>query len=192
MRYKADQKAQTRQRIAAAAGRSFKKNGYSGIGVDGLAGEAGVTSGAFYGHFASKEAAFNEAVSGGLGELQSAISDLKQQYGENWWSEFAAFYTGQKRTCDLSESCALQSLTAEVGRSEPSTQALFEAELLKISKLASDNGKPSSAQNTNKTWASLSMLIGGVSLARAVDNEALSDEISNAIKNAVIALHRSE
>lgn len=186
MRYKPEHKAQTRQRIVAAAERSFKKNGYSGIGVDGLAKEAGVTSGAFYGHFASKEAAFGEAIETGLSTLYSAIENVKQESGEHWWAEFAAFYTSQKRTCDLTESCALQSLTTEVGRADPNIRALFEAELLKIHKLASDDAR----QNTDTTWASLAMLIGGVSLARAVNSEALSSEISEAVKNAVIALQK--
>ncbi len=185
MRYKPEHKAQTRQRIVAAAERSFKENGYSGIGVDGLAREAGVTSGAFYGHFASKEAAFGEAIEEGLSTLYSAIENVKQQHGNSWWPEFAQFYTRQKRTCNLTESCALQSLTTEIGRSDPSIRALFESELLKIHKLASDN----SQQNADTTWASLALLTGGVSLARAVNNEALASEISDAVKNAVIALH---
>ena len=52
MRYKPTQKQETHNRVIKAAEGSFKKAGYSGIGVDGLARDAGVTSGAFYGHFA--------------------------------------------------------------------------------------------------------------------------------------------
>jgi len=196
MRYKPEHKAQTHQRIVAAAERSFKKNGYSGIGIDGLAKEAGVTSGAFYGHFKSKEAAFGETIEAGLSTLYSAIENAGQTHGDRWWTEFATFYTRQKRTCDLTESCALQSLTTEVGRADPNIRALFETELLKIHKLASENTPSKNApgensqQNADTTWASLAMLIGGVSLARAVNNEALSSEISDAVKNAVIALHK--
>jgi len=182
MRYKADQKEETRNRIVAAAERSFKKGGYSGVGVDGLAKEAGVTSGAFYGNFPSKKAVFKEAIISGMDELGSAITNLKSLYGENWWVEFAKFYTSQKRTCDLTESCALQTLTPEIGRSDEDVRALFETELLKVAKLAS------SKQDRNKTWASLAMLIGGVTLARAVKDEKLSHEIATAIKNKVVAM----
>lgn len=180
MRYKPGQKEQTHKRIVAAAERSFKKNGYSGVGIDGLAKEAGVTSGAFYGHFKSKQDAFSEAISSGVAELRTAISDLQQQYGDEWWAEFAKFYTSQKRTCDLAESCALQSLTPEVARSSEDIRTLFESELLEVAKLASQN------QDRDQTWARLAMLIGGVSLARAVKNETLADEISTAIKNMIV------
>jgi len=53
MRYKADQKEETRRKMLEAAGRGFRSHGYSGIGVDGLAKAADVTSGAFYSHFGS-------------------------------------------------------------------------------------------------------------------------------------------
>lgn len=193
VRYKADQKEQTRKRIVDAAKRSFKKNGFSGIGVDGLAKEAGVTSGAFYGHFNSKEAAFKEAITSGIDELNSAIMQLQQEHGENWWVEFATLYMGQKRTCDLAESCALQSLTPEIGRSNVAIRGLFESELLKVFKLA--NGEQmvkSSESNIDVTWSRLAMLIGGVTLARAVKDESLSNEIATAVKNEIIAIHKPQ
>jgi len=169
MRYKADQKEQTRKRIVEAAGRSFKKNGFNGVGVDGLAKEAGVTSGAFYGHFNSKEAAFKEAITTGVNELNAAITQLQQQYGENWWVEFAKLYMEQKRTCDLTDSCALQTLTPEIGRSDEAVRGLFESELLKTIQLASgEQADKLSQTNIDKAWSSLAMLIGGVTLARAV------------------------
>lgn len=194
MRYKPNQKEQTRERILEAAGRSFRKGGYSGVGVDGLAKEAGVTSGAFYGHFDSKIAAFAATITAGMEQLKSAIEHFQQKHGDKWWPEFAKFYMSQKRTCDLAESCALQSLTPEVGRSDEAIKLLFETELAKIAELAS--GMPqANEQNKNtiaRTWASLAMLIGGVTLARAVTDEKLSKEIGTAIQNAVISTQSAE
>ena len=190
MRYKAGHKEETRKRILSAAERSFKKGGYCGVGVDGLAKEAGVTSGAFYGHFDSKAAVFKAAITSGMDELYSAITECQQEYGEDWWIEFAKFYTSQKRTCDLTESCALQSITPEVGRSDEAIRGVFETELLKIVNLANDDlSEKTKQQDLEKTWASLAMLIGGVTLARAVKDEKLSNEIATAIKNQVIAAH---
>lgn len=185
MRYKPSHKEQTHKRIVAAAERSFKKGGYRGVGVDGLAKEAGVTSGAFYGHFKSKEAAFKAAIISGMAELSAAITELQQQYGDDWWVEFAKFYTSQKRTCDLAESCALQSLSSEVGRSKEDIRALFETELLQVADLAGRE------KDMDKTWARLAILVGGVTLARAVKNKELAEEISTAIKNEVVNAHKS-
>ena len=73
MRYSADQKEKTRQKMLEAAGRGFRKYGYAGIGVDGLAKAAGVTSGAFYSHFGSKDGAFEVALIAGLDEVIEGI-----------------------------------------------------------------------------------------------------------------------
>src|SRR3954449_8647737 len=55
MRYGKDQKEATRQRILEAAGRRFKEDGIDGAGVASVMSDAGLTNGAFYGHFSSKE-----------------------------------------------------------------------------------------------------------------------------------------
>src|SRR3954452_13928961 len=55
MRYPKDQKQATRQRILDAAGRRFKDDGIDGAGVATVMSDAGLTNGAFYGHFKSKE-----------------------------------------------------------------------------------------------------------------------------------------
>lgn len=109
-RYAPGHKQEAKARILAAVGRGFRKRGYGGIGVDGLAKEADVTSGALYGHFRSKEDAFKEAVVAGIDELAAAIVALRAEHGANWIETFVDFYLGQKRVCDLGESCALQSL----------------------------------------------------------------------------------
>jgi AcrR family transcriptional regulator len=192
-RYNTEQKEQTRERIVAAAGRTFRKGGYSGIGVDGLAKEAGVTSGAFYGHFESKKVAFEAALVAGLSEVSSSIARLQQENGAQWWEVFAKFYMNNRRTCDLAESCALQSLTPEIGRSDETIRAIFENELLKIAATINEGSvqKPSQVTKDN-IWASLAMLIGGVTLARAVKDQSLSDEIAHAVQNRVIAMQNEQ
>ena len=81
------QKLQTRQRILEAAGRGFRKGGFGGVGVDGLAKEAGVTSGAFYVHFDSKAEAFREAVAQGMSDLKDGVRHFQTTHGSTWWSE---------------------------------------------------------------------------------------------------------
>ena len=56
MRYPSDQKAKAKQAILQAGARALRTNGFNGIGVDGVAASAGVTSGAFYSNFSNKEA----------------------------------------------------------------------------------------------------------------------------------------
>jgi len=193
MRYKAEHKQETRRRILEAVHRGFRQHGFSAAGVDGLAREAGVTSGAFYTHFNSKAGAFRECVVLGLEDFRSVVEQCQQQHSDRWLDEFTRFYLGEKRTSELSESCPLQSLTPEVARSDEATREVFETELLKAARsfaagLPLINGEP----NIDNAWVYLSMLVGGVTLARAVKDPHLADEIANAVHNAIAKKDNTE
>ncbi len=186
VRYKQGQKNQTRERILEAAGRKFRKDGYSGAGVDGLAKEAGVTSGAFYGHFDSKATAFRESIASGLKQLRGAVEQYQKEHDNLWLDEFANLYLGEKRTCDLADSCALQSLAPEVGRSDELARSVFQSELVKVANAVASglplvDGEP----DLDSAWVYLSMLVGGVTLARAIKDEKLGEDIAGAIRAAV-------
>ena len=90
MRYQAEHKQEAKAKLLEAAGRGFRRLGYGGIGVDGLAKEAGVTSGAFYGHFKSKDAAFGAAALAGLDDLRAGIAALQDEQGARWAETFIA------------------------------------------------------------------------------------------------------
>ena len=189
MRYGPGHKDEARSRILNAAGRGFRRLGFGGIGVDGLAKEAGVTSGAFYGHFPSKAEAFKAAAVAGLVQLREAIEDLRAREGEDWLATFVDFYMSVRRTCDLGESCALQSLTPEVARADHGTRTAYEAELLKVAEAVAQGLPNGSLPARRKTaWAILAMLSGGVSLARSAADPRTGAQIAAGIKSAVMAL----
>ncbi len=73
-RYNTEHKAHTRQRILETAGRRLKRDGIDGSGVAALMTDAGLTNGAFYAHFESKEDAFLAAFD--LGTMQASTKAL--------------------------------------------------------------------------------------------------------------------
>jgi TetR/AcrR family transcriptional regulator, transcriptional repressor for nem operon len=189
MRYGPEHKEAARGRIIEAAGRGFRRLGFGGIGVDGLAKEAGVTSGAFYGHFPSKAEAFKAASVAGLLQLREAIEDLRAKQGDAWLGTFVDFYLSVRRTCDPGESCALQSLTPEVARADHDTKAAFEAELVKVVDAVAEGLPHGTLPARRKTaWAILSILSGGVSIARSTADQKTGAQIAAAIKAAILAL----
>jgi TetR/AcrR family transcriptional regulator, transcriptional repressor for nem operon len=165
-------------RILASAGRGFRQHGFGGLGVDALAKGAGVTSGAFYAHFPSKAVAFREAVVAGLRDLRHGIAQVRAEAGRGWIAGFVEFYMTTRRLCPIEESCAVQSLTAEVERSGPETRAAFTTELRGILDAMSEDG------SRDQAIAVLSLVVGGATLARAVDDPVLGDEIADAIRAA--------
>jgi AcrR family transcriptional regulator len=173
--------------MVAAAGRGFRRLGYGGIGVDGLAKEAEVTSGAFYGYFSSKSEAFRTALVAGLEELRVGIETLRAEHGAGWIEVFVDFYLGERRVCELGSSCALQSLAPEVQRGDSEIKAVFEAEIEGVVKAVAD-GLPGRASKDKRAraWALLSILSGGVTMARAVADKEVSATIAAACRVAAL------
>lgn len=187
---RSEQKLQTRQRILEAAGRGFRQGGFGGIGIDGLAKEAGVTSGAFYSHFDSKAAAFRESVAQGMADLQTGVKHFQTCFGPTWWAEFVHFYLGVKRKCELPDSCALQSLAPEVARADITARVAFEAELLEVARLVAAGPAAADAPtDIGAAMAALAALVGAVTLARAVSDAALAEQISDAAERMLLPTH---
>ncbi len=187
MRYAPDHKEKAKTKILHAVGRGFRRQGFAGIGVDGLAKEAGVTSGAFYGHFPSKAEAFQAAAVAGLVELRQAIETLRAKEGNRWLAKFAGFYMSTKRTCDLRDSCALQSLTPEVARADQATRVAYEAEVIGIIEaIAAGLPKGALPARRKAAWAILALLSGGVTLARAINDPKVGAQIASSVETAVI------
>ena len=189
MRHKGVNKAETRQKMIAAASRGFRSNGYAGIGVDGLAKAAGVTSGAFYSHFGSKDAAFDVALATGLDEVIEAIPNFQEEHGANWVEAFAEYYMGKSHRRDLECGCAMATLTPEVVRANPKVHAAFEKKMTLVADLVSCGLDGSSDEERRaKAWAMLSVLIGGINVARAMKGTKVADEVANATIIAAIAV----
>jgi TetR/AcrR family transcriptional repressor of nem operon len=186
-----EQKAQTRRRILDAAGRSFRKGGFGGVGVDGLSKEAGVTSGAFYVHFASKSEAFQESVRQGVLDVTEAIQKLQTDQGKDWWSTFVRFYLGEKRKCNLAESCGLQSLASEVARADDAARNAFKQELLRVATVIADGPRsPGAPASIEEAYSALATLIGAVTLARAVDEPSMARHIIAGAEQALLSKGR--
>jgi len=180
-------KDQTRARMLEAASASFRANGYAGIGVDGIAKAAGVTSGAFYAHFGSKGRAFDAALKAGLDEVIAAIPVFRAEHGKGWVEAFADYYLGRPHRDDLSGGCAMTTLSPEVVRARPEVQAVYEEKMQAIVGLVADglNGG-ASKERRGRAWAMLGTLIGGLTASRAVNTQMLADEIAASVKIAAL------
>ncbi|HGL6718085.1 TetR/AcrR family transcriptional regulator [Burkholderia contaminans] len=191
MRYSAEHKNETRTRILEAASRLFRQEGYGGSGIGPLTKAAGVTNGAFYGHFKSKGEAFRQIVLDGLDQLRQGVAAFKAEHGARWRSPFVSFYLGPRRTCALGESCALPSLSPEVMRADDDTRDAYEQALRQIvDEVSSGLGD---TPDDDRAIAFLALLSGGVTLARAVRDPELAQRIADAVgRYAVVIAERTD
>jgi AcrR family transcriptional regulator len=182
MRYKPDHRQQSHAKILDAVGHGFRSHGFGGVGVDGLAKLAGLTSGAFYGHFESKAAAFREALVWGLRELRDGVAGCQAEHGAAWIEPFVVFYLGYKRTCAIGRTCALPTLSPEVERADKKTRAAYDAELLALAQtVARGLTGGDEAARLARAWMFLSLLAGGLMMSRAVQAPALARQIASAV-----------
>lgn len=189
MAHRIGQKEESKAKILKSAGRVFRSRGFGGSGIDGLAKDAAVTSGAFYAHFKSKADAFREAVVAGLEDLKLGVSQAREQLGSSWREAFIDFYLGERRTCDLADSCALQSLSTEVARAEENTRQAYETELLAIIETVAAGLDGKHDARREEATVLLALLVGGVTLARAVQDPVISSNIAAAVRKAALDLN---
>jgi len=189
MRHKGINKEETRRKMLDAVGQGFREHGYAGIGVDGLAKAAGVTSGAFYSHFGSKGEAFEVALVAGLDEVIDGIPKYQNEYGANWIKAFAEYYLGKPHRSNLACGCAMATLTTEVVRSGTGLHTEYEKKMKTIAGLVVRGLAGGTDEDRfSRAWSMLGVLIGGINITRAVKSAKASEEIAEAIKTSAITI----
>ena len=184
-----ESKEDTKERILQAASRGFRSHGYHGIGVNTLAKDAGVTSGAFYGYFRSKEDAFLTTVVTGLDEYRTGIETFRANYGANWSVALADYYLGRPHREDLACGCALPTLAPEVVRAGRRVRTAYQTKLIKLNEaIAAGLVNGNTKEKQDQAWVILALLSGGVTLARSVWDEDLAQQIATAIHQATIEI----
>ncbi|VAW94810.1 Transcriptional regulator, AcrR family [hydrothermal vent metagenome] len=187
MRHKGINKEETRRKMTEAVGQGFRQHGYAGIGVDGLAKAAGVTSGAFYSHFGSKDGAFEVALAAGLDEVIKGMPEFQSEYGVDWVKAFADYYLGKQHRTDLACGCAMAALTSEVVRSSAELHAKYEKKMKVIAELVARGlAGGTDKERLARAWSMLGVLIGGINIARAMKGTKASEEVAAAIKDAAV------
>jgi TetR/AcrR family transcriptional repressor of nem operon len=178
MRVSREKAAGNRERIVEAAARLFREHGFDGVGVDAIMRDAGLTHGGFYGHFGSKDDLAAEAVARALARGTEKLSRYTDHGG------FVNAYLSDRHCADRGDGCALASLGADVAREgEGVRRALTDYVAARLMWLAG-LFKGTEASRRKRAIATLSGLVGALTLARAVDDPALSKEILAAARGA--------
>lgn len=181
-------KEETRRALLDASSQAFRSHGYAGIGVDAIAKAAGATSGAFYAHLGSKDAAFKHALEAGLDEVIETVPAYQKEHGARWTEAFTDYYLGAAHRKDLACSCAMTALTPEVVRAGTDIRQLYEEKMKTIAALiAGGLSGGTDEDRLNRAWAFLSILIGALSASRAVANEKTAEAITAAARTTALA-----
>ena len=176
MRYGKDQKQATRQRIVEAAGRRFKQDGIDGAGVAAVMSDAGLTNGAFYAHFASKE----DLVANVLADqLRAQRHSLDAQPSDRAGLEaFVRSYLSPEHRDQCADGCPSAALLDEIARRPAATRQVFTDELMGVIDDIASRLDPTHVDAARTDALTLfGLMVGTLQLARALTDRDLSDQL---------------
>jgi len=178
MGYSKAQKAKTHERIVKLASKRFREVGLAGIGIAELMREAGLTVGGFYKHFDSRDDLVAEAVSSAFGGWKRRVEAAKSGGALVSYEKLIDEYLNEAHRDNPGTGCAFSALAPEIARSDKRTRSLTSEQVRNDIQLIATL-LPGRDKRTARSRAILifSALVGAMSLARAVSNEALSREI---------------
>ena len=185
MRYGKDQKQATRRRIVEAAGRRFKQDGIDGAGVAAVMTDAGLTNGAFYAHFASKEDLVANVLADQLrNQRQSLNSEPSDRAG---LEAFVRSYLSPHHRDQCADGCPSAALLDEVARRPAATRQVFTDELMGVIDDIASRLDPTDVEVARKDALTVfGLMVGTLQLARALTDRELSDQLlARAVETAL-------
>ena len=173
-----NRKQRSHERIVEVTSKAIRRSGYDGTGIADIMKEAGLTHGGFYSHFSSREALLAEAADCAGAETIAKISELLAKVpAQQALLMLAQQYLSTEHLHDIESGCHIAALASEMPRQavevrQASTRRIKEMIDL-IARLSPHWG---SSQAHEDALFSMSMLVGTLVLARAVDDPKLAQE----------------
>ena len=175
-RYGEEHKDATRQRIVAAAGRRLKAHGIDGSGIAAMMADAGLTNGAFYGHFESKDDLVEAVIADQLRAQAETLAALSP--GRAGLEEFVREYLSPHHRDHPDAGCPSAALLDEIGRCATATKRAYSTGTRTIvDELANRMTTVDFAEAGRRAFALFALVVGTLQLARAVPDEVAADEI---------------
>jgi TetR/AcrR family transcriptional repressor of nem operon len=175
-------KEASHERIVGAAARAIRRSGYNGTGVADIMKEAGLTHGAFYAHFESREAMLAEAADRAGAESNSlAASVIAAVPADQALQALMQVYLSKEHLASIETGCPISALGSEMPRQSPEVRLAATRRIKEMIDLVArqlpDWGQPSAHERALVTVATM---VGTLILARAVNDPTLSDALCNA------------
>ena len=172
----------THERIVSVAARAIRRSGYDGTGVADIMKEAGLTHGAFYAHFTSREAMLAEAAERACAESATAAADVVASVPpDRALASMLGAYLSKEHLQHAEMGCPLAALGSETPRQAPEVRRVATRHIKEmidlVARQSPDWGQPGAHQRALVTVATM---VGALLLARAVDDPGLSDGLREA------------
>ncbi len=191
MPYSSEHKKETRERILRSARHLFNRKGFVAVTLDEVMTESGLPHGGFYYHFKSKEELYTEAI------MQFARNDPPEHWqtlgfdgpaeGERLARLIVDAYLSREHLEDVDGSCPMVGLPSDVARGGHKLKTAFQ-QVLEMMVGVFEAGLPhDDISRRERAIGMVALCVGGMVLARAVDDDALSDELRSTVHKQALA-----
>jgi TetR/AcrR family transcriptional repressor of nem operon len=192
MRVSRLQAAENRQTVINVASRLFRERGFDGIGLKDLMEAAGLTQGAFYKQFESKEDLAAQASRRALESANERWSTAIAKHPDDPLGAVIGFYLSADHREEKPDGCPVVALGSDAARQAPSVKAAFEEGIQKyLDVLGRLIAEAEGEEAKGKAMAILSTMVGAVTLSRAVNDpdlaQAILDAAAKQVREAVAA-----
>jgi TetR/AcrR family transcriptional repressor of nem operon len=192
---KREQSDENREALLATASRLFRERGIDGVGVAEIAREAGLTHGALYAHFRSKDDLATEAFSQGLALSREAFRG-KAARRKHSVSGYLDYLLSPLNRDDPGMSCPMTASASEIGRHGKDISARFAKgfqDKASAFEAVLDEAIPE-AERRRLAMTIVAAEIGAMAVARAVakSDPSLSDEILKAVHAVLLKASKGQ
>lgn len=170
------------ERIVSAAARAIRRSGYAGTGVADIMKEAGLTHGAFYAHFDSRDSMLTAAADqAGAESLARAHAVVSAAPAKRSLEFLIHSYLSQDHLKDIECGCPMAALGSEMPRQSPEVRRVATSRIKEmIDLVAREVQTAEPAEARKKSLVIVATMVGTLILARAVNDPALSEELCSA------------
>jgi AcrR family transcriptional regulator len=180
VRYSVIHKEQTRKKLLESSGGMAKEQGFSTIGVDGLMKAIGLTGGAFYSHFSSKDELFGAIVER---ELSNSLRRLSAEGDQDrlQLKRCLKQYLSMAHVENPQGGCVLPSLGAEIARADQAVRLHAEHWLCQLQQAWAHT-----LDSESLAWAALSQCIGALVVARMLSTPQIQQQVLDASHDVLV------
>jgi TetR/AcrR family transcriptional repressor of nem operon len=176
-------KARSHEAIVSTAARLLREKGSEGISVDDVMKDAGLTRGGFYAHFADKDALVIAALERAFAEQRKTLLDDRSNIGGSELLEaMVGRYLSVAHLEHVGMGCPVPPLAGEIGRSGKAVKAVFRANVKGLVAAM----KKRIGGSEEDILAICAMAVGAMTLARAVGDDRMANELLGAARRHLL------
>ena len=191
MKTKKGDKEKLRLTILEKAIAYFKVHGTGGSGIADLMKGVGLTTGALYSHFESKDDLFAQAVYHELEKLEFTLFQIFRREGKHALQAMIEQYFAEDTFMEIGDGCVFTSLSTDMQRAAPEYRQRFEDYTVRIYDLFAGAIREqfptlSKEESYQKALFLYSGLVGSMSMARTMKDINLAYQVLAAGRKSLI------